>query len=407
MDNFTRWASCFLVAFFGLILFSPFAFAQVPPNGSVTYVGPFDDPVMAQAQCMVDYTRVRAGLATRGNSTCNPNSSGARCVWQPVDSLPGRACDVFYVSTVVGGQQRYFYGCRVRAHLVRLDDPSSISLQQSFSCTDEPANEFVWNGGSFTSTAMHGYYSTNNDGPDCTDKPSFDSRTLRAPTPNGSGDVCYQGCSYTVALGYVGTYPAGYLQYSFLSNNRQCLPDEEPPQDTTIDPPEPPDEPLDLDPDHGGVEKPVDPGPGRDSDGHGSSSGGGTCDAPPACTGDSIQCNILFQTWSTRCAVTNLGDDGGGQNGDNPWDGKTQEPGDTDVSQFISDEVIDGADFLDSSGMGLPRSCPQLDNYSLNVFGSVIEIDFMSRFCGATSWVGPFMVLLGSYLGILAFLRAK
>lgn len=60
-------------------------------------------------------------------------------------------------------------------------------------------------------------------------------------------------------------------------------------------------------------------GPGDESDNQ--SSGGGTCSQAPTCSGDGIQCNILYQTWATRCAAERTADntgDGDGGPGSGP-----------------------------------------------------------------------------------------
>lgn len=54
--------------------------------------------------------------------------------------------------------------------------------------------------------------------------------------------------------------------------------------------------------------KPEDPDKPDDPRDEESVSGGGSCDAPPACTGtNKIGCSTLWQTWKTRCAVEKTG----------------------------------------------------------------------------------------------------
>lgn len=140
----------------------------------------------------------------------------------------------------------------------------------------------------------------------CSGVSNFLTTSLFASTPNGGGDACLDGCSYRVYIGYVGTYPSGYMDAEWVSNSRACTSGD------AASTPTPPTGVLDLPPDQGGVDTNApDPGPGPDGDGKGSSSGGATCDAPPACSGDSIQCNILFQTWSTRCEAAKLAEGSG------------------------------------------------------------------------------------------------
>ena len=95
---------------------------------------------------------------------------------------------------------------------------------------------------------------------------------------------------------------------------------------TTVEPPEPPEPPGGECPDENNpncpeYQPPVcenppcddPPGPPQCDDPNGCdgteetgddvrAAGGGTCDAPPSCTGDPVGCAILFQTWSARCA---------------------------------------------------------------------------------------------------------
>ena len=72
-------------------------------------------------------------------------------------------------------------------------------------------------------------------------------------------------------------------------------------------------DPDDKDTDGDGWRDGVDPDPNdstvtgsRDSQAPGYASGGFSCDAPPSCQGDQVQCAILFQTWKARCAGENF-----------------------------------------------------------------------------------------------------
>ncbi|MCC8582203.1 hypothetical protein LN482_01655, partial [Xanthomonas euvesicatoria pv. euvesicatoria] len=58
----------------------------------------------------------------------------------------------------------------------------------------------------------------------------------------------------------------------------------------------------------------ADGGTGNETDN--TASGGGTCDAAPACSGDGIACNSLYQQWRTRCAVEGQGGKVTGNPGD-------------------------------------------------------------------------------------------
>lgn len=137
-----------------------------------------------------------------------------------------------------------------------------------------------------------------------------------APAPS-FGDVCYQGCRYSYAIG-IGT-ESGYAPTSDVCTNEE-LPD--PRTDTDGDGvpddddafPNDPNEWADSDGDGIGDNAdiaPGDPDNGKDDgeghEGDNEATGGGTCDQPPACKGDGIGCNTNFQTWKTRCAAEGLG----------------------------------------------------------------------------------------------------
>lgn len=140
-------------------------------------------------------------------------------------------------------------------------------------------------------------------------------------------------------------------------------------------------------------------GGGDDGDGDddGSFSGGGTCAAPPACSGDPILCGIADQQWRTRCdafapelagfdfdgpandvqGVINAGDD---EPGETPWDrdenpfGDTQSVRNTDwlLSQIDDSRFMSGScptiPSIDVGGVSIPFDlapiCMLLSNLS-------------------------------------------
>jgi hypothetical protein len=145
-------------------------------------------------------------------------------------------------------------------------------------------------------------------------------------------EICNQGCKYMPDGGdqtYWQIDGHTYLDVGDWStteaSGNTCLGQNTPvtpPVDTDNDGvsdenddfPEDPDETTDTDGDGVGDNADVDDehadngsddGSGDESDNH--ASGGGDCNNPPACDGDGIQCNQLFQQWKTRCAVEKAG----------------------------------------------------------------------------------------------------
>jgi len=371
-----RWFACFLVAVSGLIF-------------STLHAATFSDQAAALAACSAEADFWVSSGPNSGTSF----TYSARCYLNPGPTSDKFICKVLRTTILNGNTSGAFCS---QGNIASFNS----QLGSDWYATDHNLPSCDSSGA---------YCFTSNS---CSTKHEFDSSSLRPPG-GLSGNVCYNSCQYETSFWYEGVYPSGKLVWTYTPTGSICSPTDEQPEPVPPDSPEitepiDPDEPLNLGPDRGGVEKPVDPGPGRDENGYGISSGGGSCDAPPACSGDAIQCNILFQTWSTRCEAQRIADAGGvgGGDGNDPWEGKLGDPGSTDLSPFMSEETVDGS-FLDDSGLGLPRSCPDIDTFDLHFFGSVKTIDFGSSFCQGTSWVGSFIVLLGVFVGIMAFFKVR
>lgn len=116
--------------------------------------------------------------------------------------------------------------------------------------------------------------------------------------------------------------------------------------------------------------------------------GGGTCVAPPFCSGDSILCASLYQTWESRCAVERLGTvlnpapPGSGDYG--------PEYGAGDAWAAPGDE--NGPELDDSGWLGA-RSCPAMP-----------QVQFMGHSYDVGEWIPcsalsilSLMILLGGY----------
>lgn len=143
---------------------------------------------------------------------------------------------------------------------------------------------------------------------------------------------------------------------------------------------------------------------------------GGSCDAVPVCTGE--KCNAmeyaqLLQQWRTSCAVQKLaaasGTDPGGSPGDangngqpdwteNPGDGTGQNLGDAGSPDGVVKEGEEhGADGLDITGLGFPRTCPQIPTVS--VMGHSISMD-TTVFCDWLKLGGQFVLIAAALLSL-------
>jgi len=124
-------------------------------------------------------------------------------------------------------------------------------------------------------------------------------------------------------------------------------------------------------------------GDGEGEETAGSASGGTTCDSPPVCEGDPIQCAILSQEWRTRCVDQPseselVAEYGPASNEDGSWfDTETRDIG--ELSDFAGGWMGAGACIAD---------------YSLNLGGMLptVEIPF-SEWCWLLEVIGIFTMI--------------
>ena len=157
----------------------------------------------------------------------------------------------------------------------------------------------------------------------CSDRP-----TMWGWNTHGDGAACVNGCEYITALDPnheppFGIAPSGSQCQATDDNapvDAQADSDGDGEPDVTDDFPDDPNETDDTDGDGVGDNadtQPEDPnngqdgtgpndddgdpqtGPGNESDNV--AAGGGTCAAPPTCSGDGIQCAQLYQMWKLNC----------------------------------------------------------------------------------------------------------
>jgi len=120
-------------------------------------------------------------------------------------------------------------------------------------------------------------------------------------------------------------------------------------------------------------------------------SGGGSCDAPPVCNGDPIQCAIATQNHEIKCALQPP--DNSQLTAENL--GITED--DTVESLSDEDSTFDISELLDTSGF-LGRSCPAPKTVNLNSLGSFTLN--LSPLCTLAGYVGIFVLVVASFVSI-------
>lgn len=123
--------------------------------------------------------------------------------------------------------------------------------------------------------------------------------------------------------------------------------------------------------------------------------GGVDCQVAPRCSGDAIQCSILYQVWKGRCEAEKESEE------DTVTEASVQsgnEPG-----QLFSDvdltNDIDG--FLNQTGIA--GTCPAPE--TLILMGTTVEVPY-TAFCDFATLVRPFVVFLFGFIGFRIVMRA-
>lgn len=137
-------------------------------------------------------------------------------------------------------------------------------------------------------------------------------------------------------------------------------------------------------------------GDGKNED-QGSASGGGTCGAPPTCSGDPINCAILQQQWQTRCQ-SDKNDDGQPDwtEGDAPetpgGEGNGYEEG--DVKRF---GIPMGPSQLDDTDIFGGGSCP---NFSITIIGFEASTADIPAWCDIAAIMRGIILIMGAYTAL-------
>jgi len=291
---------------------------------------------------------------------------------------------------------------------------------------------------------------------DCATRP--DTVAIKAPSRNGTGNVCFAGCQVSI-----GIEIGGPNLFSGIHTGEQCTAGPSNPEPVLANP-DPNANPCPNQPDGQcpGTETPENPSPGE-------AGGGFACDTPPVCSGSGIDCSMLYQTWRSRCAaeqtdlktgeqldgigdslkgikdglkdgldglgnkVDKLNDDmnrnaadtidsqgrttdavnrntnalNEGINGirgdlESGWsDGGVKAPSDGEWGGILGSRTL-GVSDLDQGGFGFPRQCPKWKDVSFSVGMSAITIPLstFTAHCTIFEWTGVLLLAFASYYAL-------
>lgn len=224
--------------------------------------------------------------------------------------------------------------------------------------------------------------------------------------PESSNDVCDLGCHMDYSLDITG----GNSTNVWTPSGETCDESEIPPPEDDADNDGTPDDEdafpndpsEDTDTDGDGVGDNADTAPedetNGDDDGSGdetdnSAAGGGTCAAPPSCTGDGIACASLHQQWQTRCAIERLNDNlTGNGNGDGEGPGEDEGPdwGEGDGSSPTWAETDISTSMLNTDGFMGAGSCPEWG--PIEILGESYTLPQVH--CDILEWIGYLVVMV-------------
>lgn len=148
----------------------------------------------------------------------------------------------------------------------------------------------------------------------------------------------------------------------------------------------------DNDTDGDGIPNADDPTPNGPEASDPTVEGGQSCTVRPSCTGDAIQCAILYQLWKTRCDAEVPGEDDISESIDAPETGELF--GTNDLTSELGDVF---------SPTGETAACPAAD--SITVAGSVFTIEY-TEFCNIANLVRPIVLLLFGLISLRIVMRA-
>jgi hypothetical protein len=146
--------------------------------------------------------------------------------------------------------------------------------------------------------------------------------------------------------------------------------------------------------DDGDEEPPCDPE--TETCGDGSVEGGESCDVPPTCTGDALQCAIIDQSWRTRCVEELDPAEMVAAVGLTDADGDGVEEGNGEGLPGAGDAAIDVMEDFDSGGWLSSRACPASYNVDLGDWGGNISVSLADA-CWFFQAIGSLVLVLAAY----------
>jgi hypothetical protein len=128
-------------------------------------------------------------------------------------------------------------------------------------------------------------------------------------------------------------------------------------------------------------------------DDEGNASGGETCNAPPACSGDVIACAQLRMQWSVRCAIEGQGE----VEVTNPQEGGEGETADDLRGVQESDGTSLVGQISDSGFLG-GGSCPELPSFT--AFGHTFSFSDQPWWCDFLAVLGMIILAIGAFIAL-------
>ena len=166
-------------------------------------------------------------------------------------------------------------------------------------------------------------------------------------------------------------------------------------------------------------------------------SGGGSCEFRPSCTGDAIQCAILYQGWASRCESSSnskVSGSGNCETGTPPTcqgdaiqcaileqtfkagcssSGESEAYTQTELDELTAGNTVSALDLGTSdltttlsgiySQTGATASCPVDD--SITVAGTALAVSY-TPFCDLAALIRPIVILLFSLIGFRTVMRS-
>lgn len=132
-----------------------------------------------------------------------------------------------------------------------------------------------------------------------------------------------------------------------------------------------------------------------EEDGEGEVSGGDTCDNPPVCTGDAIQCEIIKQQFTMRCDFEEAYDFEAHEQ-----DIASAVEGD-EFSLYESETPIEVSSFITGNARWLSGSCPQPEQINLRLNGGRAFNLSYEPLCQAADFISPLIVIIATVMATL------